>query len=422
MNLTNVPNKLPENIDLEKEKALQDILESSDFKESKRYSELLCYLVAETLSGNIPKEITIGIKFFGKGNGFDPKEDPTVRVYINNLRKKLEHYYLTATLTAKYKISIPKGHYEVEFLPIEQVIDTISNPEVKYPNKKWIIALASLVIVFVITFIIYSVWDKKENPENVILSEFVSPGAKPTLIVLGDFYFLFERSNEKKGGHFVRDFRINTYDDYQQMIKTNPKFGEKYVPNDFTYLRPSASWGVAELVPYLKFSPNGYSIKLASQVTLDDLNSHNIIFIGSFKTLFLLKSFIHLYGLSIEMIDNKFTIQQNQKDSALTFTPKEMKGGNYQKDYALVIKGNGPDGNKVLLLLGFSDIGVLNAVKAVSESRSLAVIKNEFVKQNINPPYDFTLVLEAEGMSQAIFKSQIELLAPLKPKNLAKTN
>jgi len=81
--------------DQTKREILVRILESPQFKDSKRSQELLQYLVDATLANKSPKEITIAMDFFGKDASFDPKEDPTVRVQINHLRKKLDHYYLT---------------------------------------------------------------------------------------------------------------------------------------------------------------------------------------------------------------------------------------------------------------------------------------------------------------------------------------
>jgi hypothetical protein len=37
------------------------------------------------------KEATIAADLYGKDAGFDPYDDPTIRVYVSNLRKRLEH-------------------------------------------------------------------------------------------------------------------------------------------------------------------------------------------------------------------------------------------------------------------------------------------------------------------------------------------
>ena len=208
----------------EKQQILSDILQSPEFRDSKRYQDLLQYLVRETLAQKVPKEITVAIHFFGKDSSFDPKEDPTVRVYINNLRKKLDHYYLTCEKPYLYKLDIPKGHYEVEFIP--------NTPKAVVPEKihrAWLYAAGITVVnlIVLIGFFFFGSGTKTQAPlVNPVWADFVQPNGRPTLVVLGDFYFLFERSEDGKTGNFVRNFMINSADDYKQTIRKDPAFAK----------------------------------------------------------------------------------------------------------------------------------------------------------------------------------------------------
>lgn len=387
---------------------LDDILHSPEFKDSKRFQELLTYLVHETLSGNTPKEITIGMQFFSKDSNFDPKEDPTVRVYINNLRKKLEHFYLTTEMLPAYKLDIPKGHYQVEFNKIERKESLVT------ANKKQnslIIALSAALFFSLLYIIVDRSFPTyfRNNPleTNPIWHEFVTPGAKPTLVVLGDFFFLFERGQDGKLGNFVRDLRFNTAEDYRQYIRKDPKFAEKYVQSEFTFLRPSASWGLSEVLPVLNQSPNGYSLKLASEFTVEDLKSNNIIFIGSFKSLFTMQKFLHIFNIEYHLSPNEFHIKGGPNDSDIVFRPGEMKGGKYEKDYAVLTKGVGPNNSNIMLMLGFADTGVLEAARASVDKAMFAKIEQKLRRKNTSEPLYFTLVVKSEGLSQAIFNADV---------------
>jgi hypothetical protein len=390
------------------QQVLNEILLSPEFKDSKRFQELLTYLVEETLSGNVPKEITIGMQFFSKDSSFDPKEDPTVRVYLNNLRKKLDHYYLTTESTAEYRLEIPKGHYQVEFSK-SAVKENFAKTNRK--QNTVIVALTALLFILV-AFIITdrafpSLFSDAPLEDNPIWHEFVAPGGKPTLVVLGDFYFLFERGTEGRMGNFVRDLRFNTPDDYRQFIRTNPKFSEKYVQSEFTFLRPSASWGLAEILPVLEQSPNGYSLKLASEFTVEDLKANNIVFIGSFKSLFAVQKFLHIFDIEYQLSPNEFHVKNMVNDSMKVYRPGEMKGGKYEKDYAVLSKGVGPNGSNIMLMLGFADTGVLEAARASVDAAMLTKIETELVRKEIINPFYFTMVVKSEGISQAIFNADI---------------
>jgi hypothetical protein len=161
------------------------------------------------------------------------------------------------------------------------------------------------------------------------------------------------------------------------------------------------------VLPVLQHSPNGYSLKLASRFNVDDLKSNNVVFIGSFKTLYGLQKYLHIFGLEYTISPAGFRIKANPGDSVRAFTPSEIKGGNYEKDFAIVAKGTGPDGSTLLLLLGFSDTGVIEAARASTDPQILETIRSKFTHAAFADPSNFTMVVETEGINQAIFKSEI---------------
>jgi len=390
------------------QKVVEEILHSPEFKDSKRYQELLQFLVDETLAGRIPKEITLGMQFFGKDAKFDPKEDPTVRVSINNLRKKIEHYYLTQSTPYAIKLDIPKGHYRVEFISIDSK-EPLPPPQGKKLNTRIIaIAFSVLLLTIIALLVFYKGTPRKSVVEtNPIWGDFVKENGKPTLIVLGDFFFLYERSAEVGQGNFIRDWRINSPDDYRQMVSRDLKFAKQFVPSDFTFLRPSASWGLAEVLPILRESLNGYSLKLASDFTMEDFKTNNIVFIGSFKSLFNLQKILHVFNIDYSLSPMRFRIQGDHPDSVRTFSPSQMKGGNYEKDFSIVVKGIGPNNSAVVLMMGFSDSGVIEATRAATDKKMIQRLEEKFINKRSSEPLSFTFVVESEGISQAIFKANI---------------
>ena len=84
-----------------------------------KYQDFLKYLVDVSERGESPKELTIAIDFFGKDKNFDPAVDSSVRAYVSNLRKKLEHYYLTLGQADEIQVELPKGEYCIEFIQRE---------------------------------------------------------------------------------------------------------------------------------------------------------------------------------------------------------------------------------------------------------------------------------------------------------------
>jgi hypothetical protein len=96
---------------------LERILASPPFRNSKRYPNLLRYVVQQTLDGHASelKERTLGIEVFGKSPDYDTNMDPVVRISAAEIRKRIAQYYHDAQHENEVRIDIPLGSYVPEF-------------------------------------------------------------------------------------------------------------------------------------------------------------------------------------------------------------------------------------------------------------------------------------------------------------------
>jgi len=96
---------------------LERILNSPAFRNSKRQSSFLRYIVEETLNGHADqlKERTIGVNVFGRECDYDTNADPIVRVSAGELRKRLAQYYFEVAGAGEIRIELPAGSYVPEF-------------------------------------------------------------------------------------------------------------------------------------------------------------------------------------------------------------------------------------------------------------------------------------------------------------------
>jgi hypothetical protein len=106
----------------DKEKVRQQmnrLLETSHFKNSKRYPLLFRFIVEETLEGRgeFLKERLIGIRVFDRPADYDTAEDPIVRVTIAEIRKRIAQYYYEEAHDAEMRIELLPGRYVPEFRP-----------------------------------------------------------------------------------------------------------------------------------------------------------------------------------------------------------------------------------------------------------------------------------------------------------------
>ncbi|HVN79425.1 MAG TPA: hypothetical protein VMW38_10540, partial [Terriglobia bacterium] len=95
------------------------ILKDPVFHYSQRCKSLLKYIVDKSLKGQHQelKERIIGIEVFGRSPDYDTSNDATVRVAVNEVRKRLSQYYSKAEHKQELRIDIPVRSYVAEFNP-----------------------------------------------------------------------------------------------------------------------------------------------------------------------------------------------------------------------------------------------------------------------------------------------------------------
>jgi hypothetical protein len=108
---------------------LEQVLADPLFCNSKRYSNLLRFIVDRTLAGQNQdlKERIIGVEVFGRSADYDTSLDPTVRVTATEVRKRLALYYKEPARKQALRIEVPNGSYAAEFRLPEQT--SLEQPE-----------------------------------------------------------------------------------------------------------------------------------------------------------------------------------------------------------------------------------------------------------------------------------------------------
>jgi len=106
---------------------LERILESPQFRISRRYPSLLRHVVEQALAGRTEglKERTLGVEVFGREPDYDSNADPVVRIAAAQIRRRLAEYYQEPGREAEIRIEMPVGTYVPVFRrPAEAEPDT----------------------------------------------------------------------------------------------------------------------------------------------------------------------------------------------------------------------------------------------------------------------------------------------------------
>jgi tetratricopeptide (TPR) repeat protein len=127
------------------ESQLEKILRSDIFTKADSLRRLLRFVVDETVAGRGEdiKEYSLGVSVLGKGDSFDPKADPIVRVQMRRLREHLARYYASDGRREPLIIDIPKGRYMPAFRAGDVSVATVREEGLSVGREREIAALQS---------------------------------------------------------------------------------------------------------------------------------------------------------------------------------------------------------------------------------------------------------------------------------------
>jgi hypothetical protein len=127
---------------------------SQEFSRSPRLRQLFEYLYERSIAdpGLLLNEEGVGVEVFGRSRGYDTGADTIVRVQISQLRRKLEHYFLSEGAAEPMIVELPKRSYTPVFRLREPVAEKETVEPGKTPFKRRTIGWCLAVLL------VFAVW------------------------------------------------------------------------------------------------------------------------------------------------------------------------------------------------------------------------------------------------------------------------
>jgi hypothetical protein len=384
---------------------VERIVASGVLGRSRTYSKLLEFLVGCSLSGRAPKEIEIAAEVFGKGADFDPNQDSLVRVYMHNLRQKLEQYASQRDDHAGFRLSIPRGDYRlvVETLAAE---DGGANAAMAGDNgwlgrRSTMLLLGAVAILLLINLLVIVVPqdDRNGTPlqhvvDSPVWAEFFNDDV-PLLVVVGDYYIFAELDDYGRVERLVRDFEINSAEDLDDLFMYSPDSAEDYYDLDLTYLPQASAFAIAELLRVVYASDKSVRVTPMSELSAADLKNNHIIYVGYISALDTLSEFVFAAsGLSVGETYDELRVEATGDVFTSGAGMPRYDQRNY-RDYGLLSTFPGPSGNQFMIIAGTRDEGVMQAAQALTNADEI----DELVAQIGQVPA-FEAIYEVTGFDR----------------------
>jgi hypothetical protein len=191
----------------------------------------------------------------------------------------------------------------------------------------------------------------------------------------------------------VREFFINSHEDFRDHAELNPQLMQRYRNLDLTYLPAASAFALQDIVPVLG-SAKPVRVVLMSQLDANALKNSHIVYIGYISGLGMLgdrvfaASRVTPGGSYDELVDSR------TNHTYLSTAMGAMPDGEF-RDYGYFSTFAGPEGNRIVVIAGTRDIGVMQVAQTLSRHQEI----HELCKQAARARA-FESLVEVSGMGK----------------------
>lgn len=355
---------------------LERILASSSFKNSRRHTHFLRFVVEKFLSGKSAevKERIIGIEVFDRAPDYDATTDPIVRGAAVELRKRIAQYYAETAHAGELRLELPLGTYvpvfhsrnaqhkediavaEAQRRPSDAALATAvpsthnPKPATRVGWRKWrstIVAVGSIAVVAIGAMLAVRYLPTQSAQRS--LAAFWAPimdGSDSITVCVGDLNYLFKTPP------------------LSNMVQLHPAADN--------LLNPNAGAALLRVGSILGSRGKRSTFRLADLTELNDLRQQPVVFIGGMNNQWTQRI---LGGLRFRFMSipggtngNYGVVVDGKNPAANTWKVDIFAPLNsIDRDYSLVTRMNDPlTGEPVVILGGLGPYGTAAASEFVS--------------------------------------------------------
>lgn len=342
-------------------RALEEVLASRQFCNSKRYPALLRYIVEQTLNGHGDeiKERIIGIEVFGRPPDYDTNLDTVVRYSAGEVRKRLALYYMEAA-EAPIHIGLTSRSYHLEFWrlipsttlePAMSVRETavpslLSLPEPQRKGSHLLLWLTgTLVLALLLLLFGFQWWARYNSPVSRFWSPILQQKA-PALISLGGVVF-----------------------------SAHSKLGTEVASNNFSlnpYLSFENGLALERVAALLNARGDQIRVQASADTSLTQMREDPTVLVGAYNNAW---TFRLVQPLRFRFSSHPDESIIDARNPARSWTRDASRPFNGTPDYALVARFHDPTtDNMIVVLAGLQRFGTDAASQFATNNDLLAAL------------------------------------------------
>lgn len=343
------------------------VRESGALGRSHGLTRLFDYLADPERCGRTLREADVAQDVFGRTTGLSG--DASVRVYVHRLRRKLEAFYAGPGADETDRLVIPLGEYRLD------LASAADGPAASAPARRrprWLEpTLAAALALIAVNAAVWWWLARDLQPARALAQTAASPlwagigRERPVLVVVGDYYIFGDTDHGDEPRRMIRAFEINSPADLDAWLMDNPELQGRYVDLDTYYTPVGATLALREVMPLARQAAGGperVRVITASQLTPDLMKGSDIVYVGYLSALRILqqpvfeRSRFRIGSTYDELVDRR-------TGETYTSGAGAASGDRPNRDYGYLAAFRGPGGNRVLIIAGARDIGVMQTAE-----------------------------------------------------------
>ena len=355
------------------------------FINSAIHINLLKYLVEKALKKEDLNEVIIGSDLYGIDYS-ENKNNSTVRSYIYKLRKKLADYYIDAGENESIIFEIIKGQYNLSFLSVNEYYKSKASkgPVIAVPIKYLKLLVGIILIAFIAFFVTRAIIAKP----NFIWENYFEKNAQ-NLLVISDQFIVFEKLSDDKF-YGISYPEINNHNDLIEYAQEHPD--KELGPTDYTLMTKMAPYTVKSLSQWFISNNNNFQLELESKLKFEDVQNHNILFVGQYKTMNLSRSLFLKDSKVFTTFKDGFKFKKDGIEEVFMTQYSE----NQNVEFAMVSYTSISSEKSALYFVSNNDIGVLATVRKFTDKNWLKDFEKEFKGE----PKHFNALFKVSGLQR----------------------